>query len=409
MVRTRIAPSPTGIPHIGTTRTALFNYLFAKHHNGEFLLRIEDTDRARFVVSAQKAIIEILSWLGLQWDGEVTVQSKRLSLYIEHAEILKKKNLAYEDNGALRFRMPKNGQTSWPDGRKTITFENKTQEDFIIIKSDGFPTYNFANVIDDHAMNITHVIRGEEFISSTPKHIQLYKAFGWKHPIFVHPPVVLGADHQKLSKRHGAKSALEYRDGGYLKEALLNYMALLGWSPGGDREIMSISEMILLFDIKDINVSSPIFDLQKLTWMNQQYIQIKSDKELKVLIKNFYPKAQELAGEILDKLMPLVKTRMATLKDFIELTGYFFAPPEITFRNEKENHAANELYSSFNKINVWDKDAIFAVFKLVMKKYEIRMPVLYYICTGSEKGLPLPESLEILGKKETIDRLGKLI
>src|SRR3989344_3140961 len=201
VIRTRIAPSPTGIPHIGTTRTALFSYLFAKHHNGEFLVRIEDTDRARFVKEAQEAIIDILIWLGLTPDGEISMQSKRLSLYKEHADILKKKELAYEEDGAIRFKMPKAGITSWEDaiGKKNVVFENNTQEDFIILKSDGFPTYNFANVVDDHLMEITHVIRGSEFISSTPKHIQLYKSFGWEIPVFAHLPVVLGSDKQKLS------------------------------------------------------------------------------------------------------------------------------------------------------------------------------------------------------------------
>ena len=222
-------------------------------------MRIEDTDRERYVEDAEKAIKEILNWLGLTWDEEYT-QSKRLDIYKDHAEILRKKGFAFEDEGALRFRMPKEGDTSWTDGvgDKEITFKNEIQEDFVIIKSDGYPTYNFANVIDDHLMNITHVIRGEEFISSTPKHVQLYKAFGWKQPIFVHLPVILGTDKAKLSKRHGAKSALDYREDGFLKEALLNFMALLGWNPGADREYMSIDEMIKLFELKDINVSNPI-------------------------------------------------------------------------------------------------------------------------------------------------------
>lgn len=408
MVRTRIAPSPTGIPHIGTTRTALFNYLFAKSNNGEFILRIEDTDRARFVEEAEDKVLEMLSWLGLNWDGKIVKQSDRLPIYKEHAEILKAKNLAYDDNGALRFRMPKDGLTGWVDSiaNKEISFENKKQEDFVIIKSDGYPTYNFANVIDDHFMQITHVMRGEEFISSTPKHIQLYIAFGWELPIFAHLPVVLGPDKQKLSKRHGAKSALEYKDEGYLKQALLNYMALLGWNPGGDREIVpTLEEMADLFDLKDVNTASPVFDTHKLTWMNQQYIQNTSDVELKELILKFSPKAKELSSDTLDKLIPLLKSRMETLMDFEKSTGIFFDEFGDAKFEEIEKSIAQSLAAEFEKTEKWTHDNIFAAIKKIMTEHKVRMPIIYKLMTGTEKGLPLPESLEILGKKRSIERL----
>ncbi len=405
MVRVRIAPSPTGIPHIGNTRTALFNYLFAKRNNGVFLLRIEDTDRARLVPESEAAIREILTWLGLVWDEEYK-QSERLDIYKEHAKILQEKNLAYTDSNALRFKMPKAGLTSWADaiGKKEISFENKTQEDFIIIKSDGYPTYNFANVIDDHLMNISHVIRGDEFISSTPKHIQLYKAFDWDLPVFAHLPVILGPDKTKLSKRHGAKSALDYREEGYLKEALLNYMVLLGWSPGGDKEIMPLEEMISLFDLGQVNTAGPIFDIKKLEWMNGEYIRKAQSSKLKAQILAQSSKLKNEDNTLIDQLIPLAQTRMTTLNDFEVLTRHFFQEPEVV-ASEEEKLIAKELISQFSEMEQWNNEAILAILKQVMQQEKIRMPILYKILTGNPSGLPLPQSLEILGKEKTLNRL----
>ncbi len=409
-IRTRIPPSPTGIPHIGNTRTALFNYLFAKHNDGEFILRIEDTDRVRFVPDAEKAILEILNWLEITHGKNIQRQSERIEIYKKYAKELKEKNLSYEDNGAIRFKMPKTGSTKWIDaiGNKNITFENKTQEDFVIIKSDGFPTYNFANVIDDHLMEITHVLRGEEFISSTPKHIQLYKAFGWNIPVFAHLPVILGPDKQKLSKRHGAKSALDYRDDGYLKDALINYMALLGWNPGGDQEIYSVSEMIKIFDLKDINSTSPIFDPVKLDWMNQQYIQSKSNNQLKKLLVDFYPDLSKLPNETTEKLIPLVKSRIKTLKEFKEQTEIFFGTNEKSNLSPTEKRITITLFSKLEKVNDWNNNKIFEILKEVMNQNKIRMNILYKIFTGKERGLPLPETLEILGKEKALSILNQI-
>lgn len=411
-VRVRIAPSPTGIPHIGNTRTALFNYLFAKHHNGAFILRIEDTDQARVVPGSEEALYEILTWFGLTWD-EKHIQSKRIDIYLEHAMLLKEKDLAYDDDGAIRFRMPKTGESAWTDaiGNKEISFQNSIQEDFVILKRDGFPTYNFANVIDDHLMGITHVIRGDEFISSTPKHIQLYKALGWEKPIFAHLPVILGSDHQKLSKRHGAKSALDYRDEGYLKEALLNYMVLLGWSPGGDKEIISIDEMVTLFDLRGVNTASPIFDAKKMTWINGIYIRQSQISSLRISLRSSIEgqaKLKNVDDELLDKLIPLAQTRMETLNDFYTLTQHFFDEPEITL-DEKEKVIAQTLALELKTINLWTDEAIFSVLKKVMQEKNIRMPVLYKIMTGKPNGLPLAQSLVILGKDATIKRLLHLL
>ncbi|MDP3726974.1 MAG: glutamate--tRNA ligase, partial [bacterium] len=420
VVRVRIAPSPTGVPHIGNTRTALFNFLFARHNKGKFILRIEDTDRVRYVPESEKAICEILEWLGLLWD-EKYVQSERLEIYKKYADELLKKESAYKDEGAIRFRMPKEGKTSWTDavGNKEIVFDNSTQEDFVILKSDGFPTYNFANVVDDYLMKITHVIRGDEFISSTPKHIQLYKAFDWEPPVFSHLPVILGPDRQKLSKRHGAKSVLNYREEGYLKEALLNFMVLLGWNPGGDKEIMSIDEMVRLFDLKDVNTASPIFDIKKLEWMNGFYIRKTKSSELKALLQSRIPLRGKILDEkLVDRLITLAQTRMNTLNDFYELTRWIFEETEDELSSE-EKDLAKKIQDKFSIIEQpaspaggqggWNSGAILSAIKEVLEGEKAKTPVLYKILTGNEAGLPLPQTLEILGKEKTLEILKKRI
>lgn len=411
MVRVRIAPSPTGIPHIGNTRTALFNYLFAKHNNGKFILRIEDTDRARFVPESETAIYEILDWLGLKWD-EKYIQSERLEIYKKHADQLLEKEIAYKEDGAVKFRMPSSGKTEWLDavGNKKIEFKNETQEDFVIIKSGGYPTYNFANVIDDHLMEITHVIRGDEFISSTPKHIQLYKAFDWEIPVFAHPPVIVGSDHQKLSKRHGAKSALEYKKEGYLKEALVNFLVLLGWNPGGDKEFLSLSEMIELFDLKDINTASPVFDNTKLEWMNGVYIRQLSVDELNSRLRQDsggQAKLKNIDDVLLKKLVSLAQTRVKTLNDFYLFTEFIFENSIIDL-TKQEKEIAKNLLQNLSSISKWKEDEIFKAIKEILIKNKIKMSVIYKIITGREAGLPLPQTLEIIGKEKTIKLLGNL-
>ncbi|MBI3093089.1 MAG: glutamate--tRNA ligase [Candidatus Levybacteria bacterium] len=412
MIRVRIAPSPTGIPHIGNTRTALFNFLFARHNRGQFILRIEDTDRVRYVPESEKAICEILEWLGLLWD-EKYVQSGRLDIYREYADKLLKNEMAYKDEGAVRFKMPKEDKTSWTDavGNKEIAFDNSTQEDFVILKSDGFPTYNFANVVDDYLMKITHVIRGDEFISSTPKHIQLYKAFDWKPPVFAHLPVILGSDRQKLSKRHGAESVLYYREQGYLKEALLNFMVLLGWNPGEEREIMSIDEMVRLFDLKDVNTASPVFDIKKLEWFNGHYIRQLPIEELKSKINpsaSLRARIKNLDTKILDELIILAQTRMTTLNDFSELTRWIFEESEVLL-NEKEKQLAQKLIEAFLAIEQFSNETILQTLKTLIKTEGVKMSNFYKIITGKETGLPLPQALEILGREKTLGILKKRI
>lgn len=398
MVRVRIAPSPTGIPHIGNTRTALYNFLFAHHNKGKFILRIEDTDQARIVKGAQKAIYEILEWLGLLWDEEY-LQSKRLALYQEASQNLLKQGFARKEDGAVRFIVPKGKLLEWTDsvGNKKISFKSDDVEDFIILKSDGFPTYHLANVVDDHEMKISHVIRGDEWISSTPKHLLLYEAFNWNPPVFAHLPLILGPDKTKLSKRHGAKSVLELRDEGYLPEAINNFMALLGWSPGEDRELMTLEEMIKLFDLKDVNTNSPVFDLKKLEWLNGYYIRQLSAEELESRIK-------AIDKNLVKRIIPLAQSRMKTLNDFEELIKPIIEEPSIKL-TEEEKGIAKKLMDGFSSIKQWNSEIILAIIKDFITKNQIKMQTLYKILTGKESGLPLPEMLEILGKEKVLKRL----
>jgi glutamyl/glutaminyl-tRNA synthetase len=289
MVKVRFAPSPTGIPHIGSTKAALYNFLFAKANGGEFILRIEDTDRKRVVAGAEKAILEILEWLGLHYDGKPIHQSERLEIYKKYVQELVDKKIAHEKDGAIWIKVPEDKTFEWIDkiGNKTIKFLGKDVDEFVILKSDGFPTYHLANVVDDHLMEITDVIRGEEWISSTPKHLYLYESFGWTVPNFAHMPVILGPDKTKLSKRHGAKSALDYKDEGFVKEALLNFMALLGWNPGGDQEKMDLDFMVKNFKLEEVNSASPIFDIKKLEWMNGVWIRSFDEDELEERLREY--------------------------------------------------------------------------------------------------------------------------
>ena len=406
MVRVRFAPSPTGIPHIGNTRTAFFNFLFARHNKGVFILRIEDTDQKRIVKGAEEAIFEILDWLGISAD-EKFKQSERLPIYKKHVQTLLDKKIAFEKEGAVYVRVPDEKNFSWEDavGNKKITFAGIDVEDFVILKSDGFPTYHLANVVDDYLMNITHVIRGEEWIPSTPKHLFLYESFSKKPPVFAHLPVILGPDRSKLSKRHGAKSVLELRDEGYLKEVILNFMALLGWNPGKDREIIDLSEMISFFDLKDVNLANPVFDVKKLDWMNGVYIRKYQISNIKYQILELNPELKEIDNEILEKFIALAQTRMTKLTDFSRLAGPVLFEKEKIKLNLSQIPIVKDLISEFERVSNWNLNETFEVLKRIMLKHKIKMPVLYKIFTGSESGLPLPQSLQILGKEKTLSKL----
>jgi len=411
MVKVRFAPSPTGIPHIGGVRTALFNYLFAKANKGEFILRIEDTDQKRLFEGAEEAIIESLTWLGLSFDGEIVRQSERLDIYKQHVEILKAKKIAFEKDGAVWVKLPEDKTIGWTDvvGNKKISFQGKDVDEFVILKSDGFPTYHLANVVDDHLMEITHVLRGEEWTSSTPKHLYLYESFGWDAPKFVHLPVILGPDKTKLSKRHGAKSALDYKQEGYLKEALLNYMALLGWNPGGDKEQMSMEEMIGLFKLEDINTANPIFDLTKLEWLNGVWIRSLSEKgELKERLEEFYKDKEEiktkLNGENSKILIDAASSRMKSLTDFQNLIS---VQRQRDMTKEEKETAVN-LHSFLIKElgeGNWENEKLLESLRSFSKTENVPFKLIYFLLSGKEKGIGLLELNQIYGKDFLINNL----
>ncbi len=397
-VRVRYAPSPTGIPHVGNIRTALFDYFYAKSKDGVFILRLEDTDQARIVAGAEEAIKESLSWLGATWD-EFVVQSQRLSEYKKYADELVSKGLAKEEEGAVRFIVPDGETISWVDaiGGKTISYNSNDIEDFIILKKDGFPTYHLANVIDDHLMDITHVIRGEDWIPSAPKHIMLYKALGWDVPVFAHVPNVLGEDRKKLSKRKGAKSVLDFKNEGYLPEALLNYLMLLGWSPKDDREVLSRDEIVKDFSLEKVNVAPAIFDSRKLLWINGEYIRSIDNLELKNKILEFNPLFKTLDQDLIDKFVEPAKTRMKTLADFDVLVSPFISG-EKTPHSELKSKIKNRL----SEIS-WNKDEILNTLKKIMEEEQIKLPDIYEAIIGVRQGLSLPDAFEILGKDKTLE------
>lgn len=417
-IRVRYAPSPTGVPHIGNIRTALYNYLFAKKSAGQFILRIEDTDRNRLIPESLAKIKQSLKLLNLSWDEEYQ-QSTRLEIYKTHLENFKKRGIVYEDKNAWFFKVKSSKNISWQDVvHGYVQFSTDVIEDFVIVKSDGFPTYHFAATVDDHDMQISHVIRGDEWISSTPKHLLLYEAFGWDPPQFVHLPPILGPDKKKLSKREGAKSVIEYIDDGYLPEALVNFLALLGWAPlpsealseGGKREkeLYSLGELIKIFSLERLNKNSPIFNLEKLNWFNNQWIKKLEDKDLAQRISQRSP---QFPSEKILPLVPLVKERIKTLADFEELTGFFFSAPDIKKISKVPvtSEVVSQLISGFKNTKVWTAKVIKETIEEVAEKSkEDRVKTIMSvrnIVSGREVTPPLYESLEILGLEETVKRL----
>lgn len=405
MVRVRFAPSPTGIPHIGSSRTALFNFLLARNTKGEFILRIEDTDRARLVKGAKESILEMLSWLGLSFD-KMYVQSERLTIYQQYAQKLVDLGFAIKDEGAVRFIAPQDKTLEWIDavGNKKISFQSQSVDDFIILKSDGYPTYHLASVVDDSLMKISHVIRGEEWISSTPKHLLLYEAFKITPPIFVHLPSIVGENKKKLSKRDGAKSVFDYKKEGFLKEALLNFLVLLGWNPGGDKEIMDMEEMIKLFDLKDLNTSSAVFDQKKLEWLNGEYIRSFDAKKLLSRCLDQGVVLDNLSFDQKEKIINVAKDRINKLSDLNRLIGVFFIHPAFLL-DEKQKSQKLKLENLLENLDIWNADNILVLLKKFLSEEKIKMSVVYKILTGEKSGLPLPPLLEILGKQIIIKHL----
>lgn len=490
-IRVRIAPSPTGDPHVGTAYIGLFNYAFAKHNGGDFLLRIEDTDRTRFSGDSEQQIFDAMKWLGLNYDEGPDVggdkgpyrQSERFDLYKEYAEKLVEKGEAYycfctserlqklrerqvamkqapgydghcrklteEEVKAkleagepytIRLKMPYEGETIVNDQlRGEIRFENSKIDDQVLLKSDGFPTYHLANIVDDHLMGITHVIRAEEWIASTPKHVQLYKAFGWEEPKWYHMPLLRNADKTKISKRKNPVSLNYYKEEGYLKEGVLNFLALMGWSFGGDREIFTLEEMVENFSFDRISLGGPVFDLVKLGWVNNHHMRLKDLDELTKLAIPYFVQAgfykdENLSEKEYNKLKRIVEITREGSQTLKELTVngaiYFeddFELPVVTEEmNKKERKSVEKLRSSLEaeigkisinkfveKISALNEDITEDEAKQVLHELQeelgegpaaVLMP-LRAVVTGKARGADLYTVIAVIGKARTLARV----
>ena len=407
-IRTRFAPSPTGYLHVGGARTALFSWLYARQNEGKFILRIEDTDLQRSTPEATQAIIDGMTWLGLDWDEGPFFQSERLEIYQKYAQKLLKDGKAYE---ALNPEQPDN-----PPGLFFKSISDKV-EDFVIMKSDGMPTYHFAVVIDDWLMGITHVIRGSDHISNTPKHVMLFEALGATKPKFVHVPMILGSDGQRLSKRHGATSVLAYREEGYLPEAMLNYLARLGWA-SGDQEIFCKDQLIEKFSLSKLGKSAGIFDPQKLLWLNGHYIrEAKPDQILKI-ITTVHGWQIDNDPRIL-RIIELVKERQKTILEVMENLKVFLADQisyDMTAVQEQLNAQTTliiqDLIPPLEAISPWDTPTIeqevrkFIELKGITAKdliHPLRVAV-----TGKSASPGIFETLELIGRERVLERLKHL-
>ena len=466
-VRVRFAPSPTGYPHLGNIRTALFNWLFARHNGGVFILRIEDTDVARTVEGAVDIILDSLRWLGIDWDEGPYFQSHRLESYHEITDKLVKEDLSYrcycsserldamrkeqmerkqppgydrrcryltqeqrtelEEKGinpVVRFKMPLEGQTSFNDLiRGEINFENSTLDDFVILKSDGYPTYHLANIVDDHEMAISHVLRADEWLSSTPKHVLLYKALGWQPPLFAHLPMILGPDKAKLSKRHGATAINEYREQGYLSEVMINFLTLLGWSLDDKTELLTREEIIKHFSLERVSRAGAVFNRDKLEWMNGIYIRNLSLEEftnrgLPFMERDFPSEVERpLDTDYVRQIMPLIQERAKTLAEVPGLTDFFFVDKldydtDLLLKKIDKVQAVKALQLTMTKLEEftdWESDAMEAVLRPMAEELGHKTGVFFGLLRGATTGRtaapPLFQTMSVLGKDLCLKRL----
>jgi glutamyl-tRNA synthetase len=462
-VRVRFAPSPTGYPHLGNVRTALFNWLFARHTGGTFILRIEDTDQARKVEGAVEVILDSLKWLGMDWDEGPVYQSQRLDMYREYGEKLVSEGRAYycycsaqrleamrqeqiklkqppgydrhcrelghgktRGDGSdvapvIRFKSPLEGRTVINDLiRGDVTFENGTLDDFVLLKSDGYPTYHLANIVDDHQMRISHVMRAEEWLSSTPRHVLLYAAFGWQPPRFAHLPMILGSDKSKLSKRHGATSIDEYREKGYLPEAMINFLSLLGWSLDDKTEIMTGEEIVKNFSIERVSKTAAVFNLAKLDWMNGVYIRNLSTPEFSNRCLPFIQQA--LPGVAIDpgylqQIAPLVQERARVLSEVPSLVDFFFSDKleydSALLCGKLDKSQAVEVLAraiqALENIREWRAGDMEAETRPLAEGLGLKagpfFGVLRVAVTGRTASPPLFETMEVLGRDRSMARL----
>ena len=467
--------------HIGGVRTALYDWLLARKTGGQFVLRIEDTDQGRYEPAAEQSIVDSLKWLGLDWDEGPDIggphapytQSQRLELYHEEVKKLLASGAAYEDDTTpeeleelrarqkaagtppgydnrgryktaeqieasrakglpivVRMKVPDSGTLKFNDVvRGEVEFDFSLLQDFIIMKSDGFPTYHLAHVVDDHEMGITHVIRGEEWIPSTPRHILIHQALGWDYPTYVHVPLILGSDRSKLSKRHGAASALEYRDQGYLPEAVFNFLALLGWSPGDDKEVMSRDEIVQLFSAERILQHPAIFDSEKLLWLNGVHIRNLAvddllERVLPVLerpaVDGGLPDnvARPLERDYVRKLLPLVHERLKTLTEATEALSFFFTddvhpdPEAIPGRKSDPAAATKYLENSLELLKVvepFEPEHLEAEFRSLAESLDVKPGPLFtpirVAVTGSSMAPPLFDTISAIGRERVVARI----
>jgi glutamyl-tRNA synthetase len=410
MVRVRFAPSPTGFLHIGGVHTALFNWLFARHEGGDFHLRIENTDTSREVAEATGQIQGSLSWLGLDWDGEVTFQLDRMERCREEARRLVGEGKAYEDEGAIRMRMPDEGVTAWDDlVRGRIEWENERLEDLVIVRADGRPTYNFASPVEDWLDGITHVLRGDDHISNTPKQVRILEALGAPLPAYGHFANILGPDGKKLSKRHGATSVQEFRAQGYIPEALVNFLALLGWSYDDKTTVMSRDELVERFTLERVGASAAVFDFTKLEWLNGVYLRALPPEEYADrLVAYLREQGYEWDEALVRRVAPLVQEKIATLGEFPAFAGFFFAPVEPD--GDVDGEVLPAAAATLESVEPFESAAIEAALRgladeLGLKPREAFQPIRLAL-TGSKVSPGLFESLEVLGKDEAVARLG---
>jgi glutamyl-tRNA synthetase len=410
MAVVRFAPSPTGMLHIGGVRTALFNWLFARNQGGEFRLRIENTDTGREVAEATSQIQDTLRWLGLDWDGEATFQLDRMERAGEEARRLVADGKAYEDEGAIRFRMPDEGETAWDDvvlGR--VEVPNEQLEDLVLVRSDGRPTYNFASPVEDWLDGITHVIRGSDHVSNTPKQLVILAALGATPPVYAHLPSVNGPDGRKLSKRHGAIGADEFRAEGYLPETLVNFLALLGWSFDDKTEIMSRDELVERFTLDRVGASPATFDYAKLDWMNGEYIRALSSAELgDRLVAYLSGEGLDWDAELVRRSAPHVQEKIAKLGDYPAFAGFLFqdiTPDPGLLDGRVLDEAAAELarVEPFEAAEI-ERTLRGLADRLGLKPREAFQPIRVAV-TGSKVSPGLFESLELLGRERALARL----
>ena len=422
MVVVRFAPSPTGFLHVGSARTALFNWLYARHTGGKFLLRIEDTDLKRSDSKFLDEILEDLAWLGMDWDGKLVFQSHRFEVYREKARELLAQGKAYLDGDAIIFKVEPGRMIEINDlihGK--ITFQTETFKDQVMIKSDGSPSYNFACVVDDSFLEITHILRGDDHISNTPKQVLFYEALGLNPPLFGHMPLIMGVDGAKLSKRHGGVSVEEYKKEGYLPEALANYLILLGWYPGEDQEVLSLDEAVKIFEISGMNSVQAKFDLNKLKWLNGEHIMRRKTDELLPLLKDHLRESgRDLSGvddPCLAKVIDLYKVRIKTLDEFWPLTDFFFIDDYAVDEDGRKKHLGSEesrgLVKDFaarlEPLGDFTRGGIENVLGALVQDKGVKAAVVIHptrmAVSGKTKGAGLFEIMEVLGKDKVLNRM----